>query len=160
MQELFNNNATLIVFLHVFSAVIWVGGMIAIRFAVHFAMQNIEDTKIRLARSLEITRNFFNIVIIFIFVLLFTAIIMLIALGLTQHAELKTIALIKEGIWTFMTLNFIAMYFRRGQAEKAFVSGDTEKAKKISTLITNYMIPINIILGVIAIYLGVTLRGL
>jgi putative copper export protein len=35
MTELFWANTELIVFLHVISAVIWVGGMVAMRFAAH-----------------------------------------------------------------------------------------------------------------------------
>ena len=39
MTELFNNYGHLIVFLHVLSAFVWVGGMIAIRVAVHPVIQ-------------------------------------------------------------------------------------------------------------------------
>jgi len=85
--------------------------------------------------------------------------VMIIGLGLTHNPELKTLVLIKEAIWTFMTVNFIGMFIRRRQAEKAFISGDSEKAKAIAMIISKYMIPVNIVLGVVAIYLGVTLRG-
>ena len=81
MSELFNNFSSSIVFLHVISAVIWVGGMIAIRFAVHYSIQEIEEPKIKLGRTLENLRRFFNMVIPAILVLLITAIIMIIALG-------------------------------------------------------------------------------
>ena len=46
LADFFKNYSSIIVFLHVISAVIWVGGMIAIRFAVHYSMQNIEEPKI------------------------------------------------------------------------------------------------------------------
>ncbi len=49
----------LLFFLHVISAVIWVGGMIAIRLAVHYSMQEIDDPKIKLGRTLESLRRFF-----------------------------------------------------------------------------------------------------
>ena len=80
MTEFFNNFSSIIVFLHVISAVIWVGGMIAIRFAVHYSIQEIEEPKIKLGRTLENLRRFFNMVIPAILVLLITAIIMIIAL--------------------------------------------------------------------------------
>ena len=47
--DFFKNYSSIIVFLHVISAVVWLGGMIAIRFAVHYSIQNIEDPKIKLA---------------------------------------------------------------------------------------------------------------
>ncbi|MCF6172831.1 MAG: hypothetical protein L3J44_03500, partial [Campylobacteraceae bacterium] len=63
---LFTNYGHEIVFLHVLSAIIWVGGMIAIRLAVHPSMQTIEDPKIKLGKTLMLMGKFFNIVIPFI----------------------------------------------------------------------------------------------
>ena len=158
MIELFNNFPAIIVFLHVISAVVWVGGMIAIRFAVHYSMQDIEDPKIKLGRTLENLKRFFNMVIPAIFLLLITAIIMILALGF-KETPLYTIVIVKEIIWTIMTLIFITIYLKRNTAQKAFDSGDFANAKKNLTPISAYFIPINIILGIVAIFLGITLRG-
>ena len=158
MTEFFNNFSSIIVFLHVISAVIWVGGMIAIRFAVHYSMQNIEDPKVKLGRTLENLKRFFNMVIPAIITLLITAIIMVIALGF-KGTELYTIAIIKEAIWTVMTLIFITIYVKRNKAQKAFDSNDFANAKNNLTPIATYFIPANIILGLVAIFLGITLRG-
>ena len=116
MIELFNNYSSIIVFLHVISAVIWVGGMIAIRFAVHYSMQDIEDPKIKLGKTLESLRRFFNMVIPSILLLLITAIIMILALGF-KGTPLYTIVIIKEIIWTVMTLIFITIYLKRNKAQ-------------------------------------------
>ena len=158
MIELFNNYSSIIVFLHVISAVIWVGGMIAIRFAVHYSMQDIEDPKIKLGKTLESLRRFFNMVIPSILLLLITAIIMILALGF-KGTPLYTIVIIKEIIWTVMTLIFITIYLKRNKAQKAFDNGDLANAKKNLTPLASYFIPINIILGIVAIFLGITLRG-
>ena len=158
MTELFNNFSSLIVFLHVISAVIWVGGMIAIRFAVHYSMQEIEEPKIKLGRTLENLRRFFNMVIPAILLLLITAIIMIIALGF-KGTELYSIVIIKEAIWTIMTILFITIYIKRNKAQKAFDNGDFANTKKQLIPIATYFIPINIVLGLIAIFLGITLRG-
>ena len=158
MSELFNNFSSLIVFLHVISAVIWVGGMIAIRFAVHYSMQNIEDPKVKLGRTLENLKRFFNIVIPTIITLLITAIIMIIALGFKGTA-LYNIVIVKEIIWTIMLIIFITIYMKRNKAQKAFDSGDFANTKKQLIPIATYFIPINIVLGLVAIFLGITLRG-
>lgn len=158
MTDLFNSYSSLIVFLHVVSAVIWVGGMIAIRFAIHYSLQDIEDPKIKLGRTLEGLRRFFNMVIPMILILLFTAIIMIVALGF-KGTPLYSIVIAKEIIWTIMTIVFITIYIKRNKAQKAFNSGDFANAKKQLTPLAKYLIPINIVLGIIAIYLGVTLRG-
>lgn len=158
MTEFFNNFSSIIVFLHVISAVIWVGGMIAIRFAVHYSMQNIEDPKVKLGRTLENLKRFFNIVIPTIITLLITAIIMIIALGFKGTA-LYNIVMVKEIIWTIMLIIFITIYMKRNKAQKAFDNGDFANTKKQLIPIATYFIPINIVLGLVAIFLGITLRG-
>lgn len=158
LVDFFKNYSSIIVFLHVISAVIWVGGMIAIRFAVHYSMQNIEDQKIKLGRTLENLKRFFSMVIPAILTLLITAIIMIIALGF-KGTELYSIVIAKEIIWTIMTVIFITIYIKRNKAQKAFDSGDFANAKNNLLPIATYFIPANIILGLIAIFLGITLRG-
>ena len=158
LADFFKNYSSIIVFLHVISAVIWVGGMIAIRFAVHYSIQNIEDPKIKLARTLELLKRFFNMVIPAILTLLITAIIMIIALGF-KGTELYNVVVIKEIIWSIMTLIFITIYIRRIKAQKAFDNNDFLNAKNNLLPIATYFIPVNIVLGLVAIFLGITLRG-
>jgi len=158
MESLFANFSGVIVFLHVISAVIWVGGMIAIRFAVHHSMQEIDDPKIKLGRTLESLRRFFNMVIPSIIILLATAIVMILALGF-KGTPLYSFVIAKEVIWTIMTIIFIVIFIKRKQAQKAFDEGVLPTAKERLLPIANYLIPINIVLGLIAIFLGVTLRG-
>ena len=158
MIDFFDNYSSIIVFLHVISAVIWVGGMIAIRFAVHYSIQNIEDPKIKLARTLELLKRFFNMVIPAILTLLITAIIMIIALGF-KGTELYNVVVIKEIIWSIMTLIIITIYIRRIKAQKAFDNNDFLNAKNNLLPIATYFIPVNIVLGLVAIFLGITLRG-
>ncbi len=158
METLFNNFSSLIVFLHVLSAIIWVGGMIAIRFAVHYSMQEVNDPKIKLGRTLESLRRFFNMVIPSIILLLLTAVIMIVALGF-KGTPLYNFVIAKEAIWTVMTVIFIIIFIKRKQAQKAFDEGELPIAKSKLLPIANYLIPINIVLGLVAIYLGVTLRG-
>jgi len=155
MKEIFNNYSTIIIFLHVISAVIWVGGMIAIRVAVHPSLQSIDNPQIKLGKTLEIVGRLFKLVMPFIIILLITAIIMIVALGLNG-----SIIYIKEAIWTIMTLNYAFMYYKRAKAQKLFNSGNLAAAKEEAKLLPNTLLPINIALGVIAIILGVILRGL
>ncbi|WP_164469920.1 hypothetical protein [Aliarcobacter cryaerophilus] len=158
MSELFNNFSTLIIFLHVISAIVWIGGMIVIRFAVHYSMQNIEEPKIRLGRTLENLKRFFSMVIASIITLLITAIILILALDF-KDTELYKFVIAKEIIWLIMTVIFIIIYIKRDKAQKAFDSEDFLNAKNQLNPLAKYLIPINIFLGIIAIILGITLRG-
>lgn len=159
--DFINDNALLpaVVFFHVLSAIIWIGGMIGMRFAVHFSMQEIDDPMIKIDRTLENLRRFFNIVIPSIIILLLTAIIMVIDFGF-KESSLYGIVLIKEGLWAVMTFVFIVVYIKRIKASNAFEKGDLATAKKHLFPIATYFIPLNIFLGIVALFLGVTLRGI
>lgn len=158
MESLFNNFSSLIVFLHVLSAVVWLGGMIVMRFAVHYSMQKVDEPKIKLGRTLESLKRFFSMVIPSIIILLATAIIMIIALGF-KGTELYSTVIAKEAIWIIMTVVFTIIYVKRNQAQKAFDKGEFPLAKQKLEPIASFLIPLNIVLGLVAIYLGVTLRG-
>jgi len=172
LVELFGTYAHEIVFLHILSALIWVGGMIAIRLAVHPNLQMIDDPNIKLGKTIAITGKFFNIVIPFIILLIVTATIMAVGLGFRASAVNEVgdiisqqayatyqLVHLKEAVWLIMTMNFIFMYIQRYKAQKLFDNQELGKAKEKLKLIPNLLLPINIILGIIALWLGVTLRG-
>lgn len=154
MEDLFAKYGTIIVFLHIVSAVIWVGGMIATRIAAHPAIQGIDDPKIKLGKTLQIVGRLFYLVIPFVLVLFVTGFIMVVGTGLSGQ-----FVYLKEAIWVIMTINFYFMYKKRSKAQKLFDSDDLAAAKKAIFLLPNLMLPINIILGLGAIFLGVSLRG-
>ena len=154
MQEFFSNYSTILVFLHVVSAVIWIGGMIAIRVAVHPVLISFEDGKLKLGANLRIVGRLFNLVLPFILILLLTGLVF----ALSGYKSPLTH--IKEAIWTVMTLNYAFMYFKRAKAQKLFNNGDIEGAKKCVKILPTVLLPINILLGMAAIMLGVILRGL
>lgn len=155
---LFSHYASLIIFFHVLSAIIWLGGMIAIRFAVHYSIQGIEDAPTKLRTTLFNLKYFFKLVIPSIVLLLITALIMVLAVDF-KALNLASTVYLKEGTWTIMTLVFILIYIKHADAFKAFNKEDYKSAKASLLPIANYLIPINILLGLGALFLGITLRG-
>ncbi|DAB29259.1 MAG TPA: hypothetical protein CFH84_10480 [Sulfurimonas sp. UBA12504] len=158
MQEFFAEYKTLIVFLHVFSAVVWVGGMIAMRYAAHPAFLQIESPAHRMERIAFALKGLFTIVVPFVALLFITAFIMLQAYDLS-NTEFATLGDIKEGIWSLMAVNLFVMILRRNRAVKLLNEGNMVGAKFSLELIGKYMVPANIILGSIAIFLGVALSS-
>ena len=159
MSDIFSSFLTQILFLHVISAIIWLGGMIVLRYAVHFSMQEILEPKIKIERSLQNLNNFFKLLIPSIVLLLLSALILIYTLALNQSTLYSTIIL-KEVIFTLMTGVFILVYIKTKQAKKAFEMGEMLKTKNTLILISKYLIPLNIFLGLIAVYLGVVLRAI
>src|SRR5574344_1185548 len=121
-------------------------------------MQKIEGPRIELGRTLENLKRFFSMVIPSIITLLITAIILILALDF-KDTELYKFVIAKEIIWFIMTVIFIVIYIKRDKAQKAFNVGDFLSAKNQLNPLAKYLIPINIFLGIIAVILGITLRG-
>ena len=158
MQEFFLEYRVIIVFLHVLSAVIWVGGMVAMRYAAHQSLLEIESPAKRLERIAHALKRLFSIVLSFVVILLITAIFMIKGYGLSL-SEFSFLAYLKEGIWTIMFINFSLMIYRRDKGEKLLNRGDMVGAKNQIELIGKVMVPLNIVLGVIAIFLGTYLSS-
>ena len=148
-----------IVFLHIVSAIIWIGGMIAIRVAVHPALKTINDSIMKLGKTLEIVGRLFALVIPFIATLIVTGLMMAISSN-AHKGSLMIFFIIKESIWTIMTLNFIYMFIQRRAAWRLFDAKKIQEAKNKVRLIPNLLLPINIILGIVEVWFGITLRGL
>ncbi len=158
MEALFSEYKTIIIFLHVISAVVWVGGMIAMRYAAHPSFLEIESPQKRLERIADGLKRLFYIVIPFVIILLVTAVIMIKGYGISQ-SEFKIFAYAKEAIWTLMFINLVAMVLRRNKAEKALKNADFVLAKNQLGMIGKFMVPLNIALGVVAIFLGTFLSN-
>jgi uncharacterized membrane protein len=170
MVEFFWNNIEIIVFLHVISAVIWVGGMIAMRFAAHFSFQELEPAQ-RLPRTAQALGNLFKIVAPFVVILIATAVLMAVGWGFRAAAVdangniiddvaygIYQLVHVKEAIWMVMAMNYGYMVWRLVKAKKFLALGDMPAAKEMLGMIGKYLVPLNILLGLVAIYMGVVLR--
>lgn len=154
MQEIFRNYGAIIVFLHILSAVVWVGGMVTIKIAVHPVLQSIEEPKERLGKALQIIGRLFNLVMPFIVLSALCGVFILKGLGYGG-----AMIHLKETLWTIMTLNYAYMYIKRMKAQKLYDKGDMVQAKEMVKLLPTVLLPVNIALGLMAIFAGVMLRG-
>lgn len=158
MREIFGEFPSLIVFLHVVSAVLWIGGMVALRFALQPNLSLIENWQNKMLLALKTMKKFFSIISVFIVIIVTTGVLMVLAM------DFKVIGLggfvhAKEAIWTIMTINFVYMNIVRNKAQGLYEANLFDSAKNKLTLISSKLIPLNITLGLIAIYIGVILRG-
>jgi uncharacterized membrane protein len=147
----------IVLFLHVLSAVIWVGGMVAMRYAAHHSFQALSEPPERLERTAHALKRLFAIVAPFILILLATGLVMTAGMNLLDE-EYGVQAYVKFGLWGVMALNYLAMVVRRSSAEAMMVRGNLIGARDKLAMIGKYMVPFNILLGTAAIYFGVLLR--
>ncbi len=142
--------------LHVLSAIIWVGGMIAIRVAVHPIKLAWEDEELRINRNLAVTKRLLLLALPFVFISIATGIMLSTA---PKNTSLVFLVHAKETIWLIMAFNFIWIFLRRNIAQRAFNNLDLSGAKRVMMPLANFFLPLNIILGLAALWLGVALRG-
>jgi len=158
MQDIFLEYKTFIIFLHVISAVVWVGGMIAMRYAAHHSFLEIESPQKRLERIAHALKRLFAIVLPFVIILIVTAVFMIKGYGLGE-SDFSPLSHAKEGIWSVMFINLIVMILRRNRGERLLNEGNMVGAKKQLELIGKFMVPLNIILGITAIFIGTYLSS-
>ncbi|MFT7002763.1 MAG: putative membrane protein [Sulfurimonas sp.] len=153
MQDIFWEYKTIVVFLHVLSSTVWVGGMIAMRYAAQPSFLEIESPAKRLERISHALKRLFTIVLPFVIILFITAFIMIKGYDLS-HTEYSIFSHAKEGIWSIMFINLIVMMKRRNRADKMLQEGNFAQAKNQLEPIGKFMVPLNIFLGISAIFIG------
>ncbi len=127
------------------------------RFAAHQSFLQIESPQKRLEHIAIALKRLFTIVLPFVIILVVTAVFMLIGYDI-KNTDFSGLAHAKEGIWVIMFINLIAMMLRRNKGEKLLNEGDMLGAKKQLEIIGKLMVPLNIVLGITAIFLGLIRR--
>ncbi len=160
MEEFYYNYVSIILPLHVISAVIWIGAMVGYIFASYPAIKQIPNEKLMVRTSIRTLRRLFVLILILSVILVLTGVI--IAVGASYADKdplLATIINTKEALWIFMFFNTVFSFYKILEAKKRCMASDSAAAKDNVRLISNYLIVINIFLGIIAIYFGMMLRS-
>lgn len=168
IYEVMTDYTTEIIFLHVLTAVIWVGGMMAVLVITMRAKASVSDER-RLSGRAKLIKSYFKFLIPFILLMLVSSLFM--SLGYRDNAytedgfiidlnsiEMYKFVTMKGSIWSAMVLNMILMVWIISIAEK--VDCKPQKAQDCMWLVNTYLLPANVVMGCIAIYLGVSIRHL
>jgi uncharacterized membrane protein len=132
--------------------------MIAMRYGAHYSFLEIESPQKRLERIAHALKRLFYIVLPFVIILIITAVFMIKGYSLNQ-SDFSALSHAKEAIWSVMFINLIVMILRRNRGERMLNEGNMVGAKNQIELIGKFMVPLNIILGVSAIFLGTYLSS-
>lgn len=156
-----------VIFFHVMSASVWVGGMVTLWFLTRESSSHVSIERRATGRA-ETYKKFFTFFSPFIILLLITSIFM--ALGYKDNAvdangftldfkNLETFKLIntKGSIWLIMVMNMGFMLWILNKASCKLCK--TKVRADCMWLVGKYLLPINILLGFAGIFLGVFLRS-
>jgi uncharacterized membrane protein len=160
LSEFYHEFASIILPLHIVSAIVLIGSMIGYVWASYPAMKQIPNEKLMIRTGLRTLRRLLNLSFIVSVILVVTGII--IAIG-ANYADkdplLATIISTKEALWIFMFFNTIFSFYKILQSKKECLASNSGAAKDNVRLVSNYLIVINIFLGLIASYFGMMLRN-
>ncbi|NLC28093.1 MAG: hypothetical protein GX780_04895 [Campylobacteraceae bacterium] len=160
LMEVFGNFTRLIILLHIVSAILLVGSLFVMRVVVAPVFEKLNDEDERLGKNLDLIRRFGYFVTPVMFVLVLASVFMNIGLGFKYgNPTMYILVHTKEAIWTFIAFNFIYMFFKYKSARKAYAAKELIEVQENIILMMNYLIPLNFVLGLIAVYLGIILRG-
>lgn len=151
------SQSNLLLMLHILSAVIWIGGMITVRLVVHPLGLQFEDLQQKVERNLKVTKRL--LVLVFPFVLTsFISGFMITAGNFSSYHSSSIYP--KIVIWLLMFVNYLFIFYRSNVALRAFNNFDIAGARRVMIPVANLLLPINILLGIVAIYIGIGLRGI
>lgn len=167
IYQIMTDYAGIVIFIHVLSAVVWVGGMVTLWFFAKFLSKHPHNER-RLGSRAILFKKYFFFLSPFIIMVFLTSLLM--ALGYKDNAvdvngfildvhnfEMFKYINTKGSIWTIMTMNMVFMLWILSRASCKLCK--VQKATDCMWLITTYLLPINILLGGIEVAIGVFLRS-
>jgi len=156
----FGDLSRIIVFLHIVGTSFLLGSMIMIRFIIRPTLMAIDDEALRYNRCIKILDYYAYYVIATMVLIISASFTMVIGMGFEYDSPtLYSLIHVKEAIWVFIAFNFIYMYIKLINAKELYKKREFFEVNENLSLITKYLIPMNIILTLIAIYMGIILRG-
>ncbi len=158
--DVFGSYSRIIVFLHILSASLLVGSMLIMIFVVRPVISSVEDSVLRYKSCLGMLKKYIYFIIPVMLILVSASVFMNVGLGFKYGNPTKFIMIhIKESIWLFMVFNFMLMYIKYSNAKRALKREDFLTTQENIILTVKYLMPLNLLLGMIAIYFGVIIRG-
>jgi len=157
--DIFENYKILILFLHILSASLLIGSMFVIIFIIRPIGKKVENVEQKCLSCLKILKRFNIFLIPIMFTMLSASLFMNIGMGFEYGDPTAFIMVhIKEAIWIFLAFNFLYMYKKYINAKKAYEQKDFLVAQENIILVTKYLIPLNLVISLMAVYFGIVIK--
>lgn len=158
--NIFESYGIAILYVHVVSAVLFIGTLFSMRFLIYGSIKIVADEEERYRLYLEILRRFFIFSCIALPITVFAAMFMDIGFNFKYGDPMKqAMVSIKGSAWILIVLNLIYMYKRYLNALNAFKNDVLIETSENVAIIIKYLIPLTFVFGLVAILLGSLMRG-
>ena len=109
---------------------------------------------------MKMSRRYIFFLVPVMLVLVSTSLFMHLGLGFKSGNPTTYVMVhIKESLWTFIAFNFGYMYVKYLKAKKGLAEQNYIEVEENVILMVKYLVPLNLLLSIISVYLGVILRG-
>ena len=160
MDKFYVDFLPLVFAVHIFCAVIWVGGMIFFIFNVYPSNLQIPNEKMFVRTSIRTLMRFFRFLMPVTLLLGVSGFLMADGKDFTHRDPVMSVIVTsKEFIWLFMFMLYIFAFYKVKEAKQKCLASDSEHAKDNIKLISYYLFGMSSLLGLCAIYFGFILRG-
>jgi len=160
LLNLFGDFGRIIVFLHVVGASFLIGSLFMVRFIIKPTLMAIDDEAVRYSRCIRILERYFYFLLGIMILIISASLTMSVGLGFEYASPtLYSLIHVKEALWLFIAFNFVYMYTKLMNARRLFKTREFFEVHENLGLIVNCLIPLNLILTLIAAYIGVIIRG-
>ena len=150
----------LIIMIHIASAIVWVGASFFFSMSVFPSLAQIPNERMIVRTTIRIIFRYLKVTFIASLLLLATGIYLALSSNVYEtNPILKTILYTKGYIWGFMTIAYYYALLKAKKAKNICFKGDSLTAVDNLKVIANYVFVLNFILGLVAIYFGIMLRG-
>lgn len=158
--EMFSDFSRIIVFLHVTSAALLIGSLFVMRFVIQPVEVDVVDIKLKFENCIKMSRRYIFFLVPVMLVLVATSLFMHLGLGFKSGNPATYVMVhIKESLWTFIAFNFGYMYIKYLKAKKGLEEQNYIEVEENVILMVKYLVPLNLLLAIVSVYLGVILRG-
>jgi uncharacterized membrane protein len=153
-------NFDLIIMIHIASAIVCVGASFFFSMSVFPSLSQIPNERMIVRTTIRIMFRYLKVTFVASLLLLATGVFLALETKVYEtNPILKTILYTKGYIWAFMTIAYFYAYNKTKMAKRICFKGDSLLAVENLKVIANYVFVLNFILGLIAIYFGIMLRG-
>ncbi len=147
--------------IHIASAIVWVGASFIFSVGVFPSLAQIPNERMIVRTTIRIMTRYINVAVFASITLLASAIYLYYTKMdmLVANPVLRTIITTKGLIWLYMSASYFYAKYKVKEARGVCYHGDSVRAVDMLKIVANYVFIINFILGLVAIYFGIMLRG-
>lgn len=156
----FEKYSRYIVLFHILSSTLLVGGFFVMSFLIRPIINKIKIPSVKYGSGIEFVKKFLICTVVCLFIILITGVLMSVGLRFSSgNPATNVIIHTLEALWIFISANSFYMFMKYRESKKYFAKNEHIEIHENLELIFRYVIPLNLIIGVISIYFGILLRG-